>query len=85
MPGWWSYLPWGKDSKINSNLKFEDGKLYCNKMSVLELVGSLLVLTAGVELVKNRSLIVPVDNRGSVCIYKFTRKAGATPVCCPRL
>ena len=69
-PGWWSYLPWGKDSKINSNLKFEDGKLYCSKMSALELVGPLLVLTAGVELVKNRSLIVPVDNRGSVCIYK---------------
>ena len=68
-PGWWCYLPWGIDSPINSSLKFEDGKMFCNKMSAWELVGPLLVLTAGVELVRNRSLVIPVDNRGSVCIY----------------
>ena len=33
-------------------------------------LGPLLVLSAGVEIVKNRSLIIPVDNYGSVVIYK---------------
>ena len=67
-PDWWCYLPWG--SVINSTYKkFDDGKLFKNKMSAWELVGPLLVLTAGVERVKNRRLVVPVDNAGSVAIY----------------
>ena len=39
-------------------------------MSAWKLLGPLLVLTVGVYLVKNCSLIVPVDNVGSVAIYK---------------
>jgi hypothetical protein len=42
----------------------------CSKMSAWELVGPLLVLTAGVELVRNHKLIIPVDNIGSVLIYR---------------
>ena len=67
-PSWWCYLPWG--SIINSTRRFEDGVCYKDKMSAWELLGPLLVLTAGVEMVKNRSLIVPVDNAGSVAIYR---------------
>ena len=66
--GWWSYLPWG--DVINSNLTFVDGVLYRNKMSAWELVGPLLVLTAGVERVRDQSLVVPVDNDGSVKIFQ---------------
>lgn len=67
-PSWWCYLPWG--SVINGNGTFDDGKKYKHKMSAWELVGPLLVLTAGVELVRNRGLIIPVDNSGSVAIFK---------------
>ena len=66
--GWWSYLPWG--DVINSHRVFEDGVMYRCKMSAWELVGPLLVLTAGMEKVRDRSLVVPVDNDGSVKIYK---------------
>ena len=40
------------------------------KMSALELVGPLTVLTAGVELVRGRDLVIPVDNQGSVSIFR---------------
>ena len=39
-------------------------------MSALELVGPLMVLTAGVELVRGKALVIPVDNQGSVSIYR---------------
>ena len=65
---WWAYLPWGR--VINSDQLYADGKRMSCKMSAWELLGPLLVLTAGVELVRNRSLIVMVDNSGSVAIYQ---------------
>ena len=61
-------MPWGE--VINSDQLYVDGKRMSCKMSAWELLGPLLVLTAGVELVRNRSLIVMVDNSGSVAIYK---------------
>ena len=64
---WWSYLPWGQ--AINSGQLFTDGKRLSNKLTALELVGPLMVLTAGVDLVRNKSLIIPVDNYGSVAVY----------------
>ena len=64
----WCYLPWGE--LINSDATYWDGKRLSNKMSAWELVGPLMVLTAGVELVSNRSLIIPVDNAGSMAIYQ---------------
>ena len=65
---WWCYLPWGE--AINCGYTYKDGvRLNC-KMSAWELIGLLLVLTAGAELVRNRSLIVQVDNAGSVAIFK---------------
>ena len=65
---WWCYLPWG--DAINFGYPGQDGKRLDCRMSAWELVGPLLVLTAGLELVKNRSLIVQVDNAGSVAIYQ---------------
>ena len=67
-PSWWCYLPWGE--VINGYKKFEDGVMFRNKMSAWELVGPLLVLTAGVDRVRNRNLIIPVDNAGSVAIFQ---------------
>ena len=69
-PHWWCYLPWGCDSLINSNKKFENGKFYRDKMCAWELVGPLMTLTAGADLVRNRNVLIPVDNQGSVSIYK---------------
>ena len=65
---WWCYLPWG--DKINQGRLHSDNKRLDSKMSAWELIGPLLVLSAGVELVKGRSLVIPVDNQGSVSIFK---------------
>ena len=65
---WWCYLPWGE--AINSGALYRDGGRLDCKMSAWELLGPLLVLTAGRELVENRSLVIKVDNAGSVAIYK---------------
>ena len=65
---WWCYLPWG--DSINEGRLHSDGKMLDKKMSALELVGPLTVLTAGVELVRGRDLVIPVDNQGSVSIFR---------------
>ena len=65
---WWAYLPWG--DRINQGSLHSDSKRLDSKMSAWELVGPLLVLSAGVELVKGKSLVIPVDNQGSVSIFK---------------
>ena len=67
-PHWWAYLPWG--ILINSDAVYRDGKRLDSKMSAWELLGPLLLLTAGVEMVRGKSLIIPVDNAGSVAIYR---------------
>ena len=54
---WWAYLPWGE--AINEGRQYSDGQRLSNKMSAWELLGLLLVLTARVDLVRNKSLIVP--------------------------
>jgi len=65
---WWCYLPWG--DRINQGKLHNDQKRLDCKMSAWELVGPLMVLTAGVELVKGKSLVIPVDDQGSVSIFK---------------
>ena len=65
---WWCYLPWG--DWINQGRLHADGKRLDCKMSAWELVGPLMILTAGVELVKGRSLVVPVDNQDLVSIFQ---------------
>ena len=65
---WWAYIPWGE--AINRGRLYVDGTRLDCKMSAWELLGPLLLLSAGKELVENRSLVVPVDNQGSVSIYR---------------
>ena len=63
---WWFYLPWG--SKINSGELYDGSRLDC-ALSAWELLGPLVLISAGVEHVRGKSLVVPVDNQGSVSIY----------------
>jgi hypothetical protein len=65
---WWCYLPWG--DWINQGKLHSDKKRLDCKMSAWELVGPLMVLTAGVDLVKGKSLVIPVDYQGSVTIFR---------------
>lgn len=64
---WWTYIPWGE--AINKGRMYVDGTRLDCKMSAWELLGPLLLLCAGRDHVENRSLVVPVDNQGSVSIY----------------
>ena len=65
---WWVYLPWGRS--INSGELYTDGGRLDCKMSAWELLAVLVLVSAGAELVRGNSLVVPVDNQGSVSIYQ---------------
>ena len=68
MGSWWAYLPWG--TVINGGSKYRDGKMFKHKMSAWELVGPLVVVSAGADLLRNKSVVIPVDNIGSVAVFK---------------
>ena len=63
--GWWAYIPWS--TTICNGPMGEDGRRLNRKMSALELVGPLLVISAGFQ---QNSVRVWVDNAGSVGIWK---------------
>ena len=65
-PGWYTYLPWG--CKINNGLLYHKKRLD-RKLSALELLGPLLVLSSGHEFCRNSPIRVHVDNAGSVFIF----------------
>jgi hypothetical protein len=65
---WWSYLMWGK--KINIGAPCSDGRKLDSVMSALELVGPLLIVSAGHKWCKLNQVRVWVDNMASVSIYK---------------
>jgi hypothetical protein len=64
----WCYVAWGE--AINTGVIYRDGVRLDCKMSAWELLGPLLLLTAGARLIRGKCLIVRVDNAGSVAIYK---------------
>ena len=64
---WWFYVPWGR--KINTGVRWKGSKL-SQKMSALELVGPLICLASGYNLVRNRPVRILVDNSGSVHIWR---------------
>ena len=66
--GWWTYVMWGH--KINSGSPCEDGRKLDSVMSALELVGPLLVISAGHSWCKLNHVRVWVDNMASVVIYR---------------
>ena len=65
--GWWVYLPWSKN--INTGKLSITGKRLDRSMSVLELMGPLLVVSAGYSKCKNSAVRVWVDNQASVNIW----------------
>ena len=67
-PGWWSYVPWS--ARICSGPIMADGRRLNRKMSALELIGPLLVISSGFNMCKGRPVKIWVDNAGSVAIWK---------------
>ena len=68
MGDWWFYVPWSV--RVRAGGWRVDGMKVSRKLSALELVGPLAVVAAGVGLLRNRRLIIWVDNAGSVAIWK---------------
>ena len=65
---WWFYVPWSV--RIRAGGWRVDGLKVSRKLSALELVGPLVVVAAAAGLVRNRRLVIWVDNAGSVAIWK---------------
>ena len=65
---WWYYYPWSK--AINSGCARVGTKKVSRKLSALELIGPLIVLTAGAKWCSNANVRIWVDNSGSVGIWK---------------
>ena len=65
---WWAYIPWSRTICIGPML--QDGTRLNRKMSALELIGPLLVVSAGFAVCKGMPVRVWVDNSGSVAIWR---------------
>jgi len=65
---WWAYIPWSRN--INLGKPTPTGKKLSRAMSALELVGPLLVLSAGFTWCKSTPVNIWVDNAASVFIWK---------------
>ena len=65
---WWYYVPWAR--RINAGGWRIDGKKVGRKLSALELVGPLVVVSAAHTMCRGQTLQVWVDNAGSVEVYK---------------
>jgi hypothetical protein len=72
---WWSYVAWPRP--VNAGKRDHEGKKIGGKLAMLELLGPLLVVSAGVEFCRGRDVRVWVDNNGSVVIYN----KGYSPTC----
>lgn len=67
-PNWWAYIPWSR--KICIGPTMPDGRRLNRKMSALELVGPLLVVSSAFATIKNNPVKIWVDNAGSVAIWR---------------
>jgi hypothetical protein len=65
---WWYYIPWAR--RINAGGWRVDGKKVGRKLSALELIGPLVVVSAAADICRGRPLQVWVDNAGSVEVYR---------------
>ena len=74
-PFWWSYMAWPRP--INHGKRDIDGKLMGQKLCLLELLGPLMVLSAGYEVCGGKDVRVWVDNKGAVQIFQ----KGYSPTC----
>ena len=66
--GWWAYMPWSV--AVNSGKWVTGGKKMSRKMAALELVGPLLAIVAGAEVLRGGPVRMWVDNSGSCSIWK---------------
>ena len=67
--GWWAYVPWSR--MICLGPLMEDGRRLNRKMSALELIGPLLVISSGFLRCKGQPVRVWVDNAGLVGIWRM--------------
>ena len=65
---WWSYIPWSP--YINGQGTARGGKRVGRKLSALELVGPLLVVSGAPHKVRGHPVMIFVDNCGSVKIWR---------------
>ena len=66
-PDIWTFVMWGK--KINCGEITSDGKSLDSLMSAWELLGPLLTLCTAPDRVRNKQVVVMVDNEGSVQMF----------------
>jgi hypothetical protein len=64
----WFYLPWSK--AINSGAHRIDGKKVARKLAALELIGPLIAVASWFGSFRHNSVIIWVDNAGSVGVWK---------------
>ena len=66
-PDLWTFVMWGR--KINGDGKTTNGKALESLMSAWELLGPLLTLCTAPNRVRNKQVVVMVDNEGSVRMF----------------
>jgi len=66
--GWWTYMPWSR--QVNDGSLRAEGKKVSRKMAALELIGPLVAISAGAQLMARKPVVVWVDNQGSCGIWK---------------
>ena len=66
--GGWSFLPWPRC--VNAGKRDNQGKSLAKKLSFLEIMGALLVVSAAPEVCWNNPVRVWIDNIGAVQIWK---------------
>ena len=66
-PDIWTFVMWGK--KINGEGRTADGKGLENLMSAWELLGPLLTVCTAPDRIRNKQVVVMVDNDGAVKMY----------------
>ena len=64
---WWFYIPWPK--RVAAGGWMIDGLKVGRKMSALELVGPLVFMAAGQQVLAGKHVTIWVDNAGSVAIW----------------
>ncbi len=66
--GWWIWMPWTRE--LNSEKRMHDGKKVSRKMSALELIGPLLVISCAADRLRGLPIRFWVDNAGACNIWK---------------
>ena len=65
---WWCYIPWSQ--KINGEGETQSGRRIGRKLSALELVGPLVLVSGAADRVRGKPVKIMVDNAGSVAIWR---------------